>query len=134
MVLSVLCGLAILLAGGLWLVQLSNASNDVPKILGVGDRATFDDGSSVTLVSVERDGPSAIVTIEAGQADVQTIAAQMRVVVSGRNDPIEATGPAETAAGSSSVAVLSFSGIPADATAPVLRLLMPGRAASWVLK
>jgi hypothetical protein len=67
MVLSVLCGLAILLAGGLWLVQASRAADEVKPALRVGDSATVG-GTRYKLSDVERVGDELRFTLATSDA------------------------------------------------------------------
>jgi hypothetical protein len=80
MVLSVLCGLAILLAGGLWLVQASRAADEVKPALVVGE-STSVQGTRYTLVDAERSGSQLLFTLALSDAEAaRSVLDEVRVL------------------------------------------------------
>lgn len=80
---ALLCGLAILIAGGVKLIQVANDEKQV-EILGFGDEATLGD-MTVSVVGVERSADATLVTVTMEGVDLATGAADgWRLLADGR--------------------------------------------------
>jgi hypothetical protein len=134
-VLSVLCGVAILLAGGLWLLQASRAADQVKPALVVGQSATIG-GDSYELVSAVR-GSDNVLVVEFNTSTskaAQALSDDARVIGRGAQ-PIKANKAESTLAtpeGPSSTR-LTFALKPEDTDLFVAIRRQGGANATWSL-
>lgn len=102
-VVALLCGLAILVAGGIQLLRISDTSERTVELLSEGDQAVVG-GVEVTVVSSERDRSAIRVTVEMASveasADVPT--SSFSLLVGGDlEQPLAADGGVPPACGAS---------------------------------
>lgn len=134
LVLALACGLAILLAGGVVLVQLLNRADATPPT-PLGEPARVGDMVVTVTGSSERSG-AIVADVEIGGVDDPDGSSGFRLIASGREAPRRAVGsPGECEA--TSVEVIScsvaFDTSAADGVSRVLFYRRGDQQARWVL-
>jgi hypothetical protein len=124
------CGVAIMLAGAVFLFQLSN-QDDVSPPVPVGDQTLVGD-MSVTVVDFEETAGTLRVSITIGGTDDLDPADEFRLIASGRPVTLDSsTCPPVDGTGSS--CVIRFDVADADGTSRVLFYERGDEQARWVL-
>jgi hypothetical protein len=132
---ALVCGLAILLAGGIKLFQVANDDKRV-EVLSFGSEATLGD-MTVSVLSIERTADATSVTVTMTGVDLaEGAAAGWRMLADGRvSEPLADTGSAGVGAACASVStstvtrcVVRFA--PAE-SAPTVAYLRAGEQRQW---
>jgi hypothetical protein len=135
LMLALACGLAILVAGGVLLLQLLNRTDVVPPT-PVGEQVAVGDMRVSVVGADERDG---VMTVELvlGGVDDPDAAEGFRLIASGReSERVDDAGPAGSCAATTLEAqpcTLAFDVSPADGVSRVLFYRRGDQQARWVL-
>jgi hypothetical protein len=133
LLLSIACGLAIMLAGAAFLVQLAT-QDEVAAPLGLGDRARVGDMQVEVVSASEVDGLLEVVVVIGGTADDDP-ADDFRLIASGRAVRVvdSTCPPTSTTPTIEERCAVSFDVAGADGTSRVLFYQRGDDQARWVL-
>jgi hypothetical protein len=130
LMLAMACGLAIMLAGAVFLFQLSTQDDLAPPI-ELGEQTRVGDMSVTIMAATERDGVLSV-TIEIGGTPDDQPADEFRLIASGRAVSVADTTCAPAATGPQACLV-SFDVSAADGVSRVLFYERGDDQARWVL-
>lgn len=128
---ALLCGLAILIAGGVKLIQVANDEVEV-QVLALGDEATLGD-MTVSVVEIDRRPDATLVTVTMTGVDLADGAADgWRLLADGR---VQEPAVASTVSGCTAVAAGSTTrctvGFEAVESAPTVAYVRAGEQRQW---
>lgn len=128
------CGVAIMLAGAVFLFQLTT-QNDVAEPVPIGQVVEIGDMSVAVVDSVEADGELVVEVRLGGVADPDG-AASFRLIASGRPVPVDLSGGGDTCGATGADVVtctIRFDVSVADGNSRVLFYERGDESARWVL-
>ena len=131
MLLSVACGLAIMLAGAAFLFQLAS-QDDLEPPLAVGDSAEVGDMVVTVSAGSDLEGGRYLVEVTIGGTDDEQPAEDFRLIAAGRQAPFVET-PCRPTDGADQSCVVTFDTSVADGVSRVLFYERGDRQARWVL-
>ena len=128
---ALLCGLAILIAGGVKLIQVANDEAEV-EVLAFGDEATLGD-MTVSVIDIDRRPDATLVTVTMTGVDLTSGAADgWRLLADGRvQEPAkssEVNGCTTVAAGSPTRCTVGFEAVE---SAPTVAYVRAGEQRQW---
>ena len=128
---ALLCGLAILIAGGVKLIQVANDEAEV-EVLAFGDEVTLGD-MTVSVVAIDRRADATLVTVTMTGVDLTSGAAGgWRLLADGRvQEPAkssEVNGCTTVAAGSPTRCTVGFEAVE---SAPTVAYVRAGEQRQW---
>ena len=128
---ALLCGLAILIAGGVKLIQVANDEAEV-EVLAFGDEATLGD-MTVSVIDIDRRPDATLVTVTMTGVDLTSGAAGgWRLLADGRvQEPAkssEVNGCTTVAAGSPTRCTVGFEAVE---SAPTVAYVRAGEQRQW---
>lgn len=128
---ALICGLAILVAGGLKLIQVANDETEV-QVLVLGDAATLGD-MTVSVLDIDRRSEATLVTVTMSGVDLDAGAADgWRVLADGRvHEPLDSDDPdgcRTVAAAESTQCTVRFDSVE---SAPTVAYVRAGEQRQW---